>query len=67
MEGVKDSSGLHHRIPAIYAFRDALVVGGLISYGGSLTEAYPQGALVAFSKATSRPTYRSNNPRNLSC
>jgi putative ABC transport system substrate-binding protein len=33
---------LHHRIPAIYAFREAPVGGGLISYGGSFIEAYHQ-------------------------
>ena len=33
---------LHHRVPAIYAFREDAVAGGLISYGGSLTEAYHQ-------------------------
>jgi putative ABC transport system substrate-binding protein len=33
---------LHHRIPAIYAFHEDAVAGGLISYGGSLAEAYHQ-------------------------
>jgi putative ABC transport system substrate-binding protein len=33
---------LHHRVPAIYAFREAPVGGGLISYGGSFIEAYRQ-------------------------
>jgi ABC-type uncharacterized transport system substrate-binding protein len=36
---------LHHRVPAIYAFRENAIAGGLISYGGSLTEAYRQAGL----------------------
>jgi putative tryptophan/tyrosine transport system substrate-binding protein len=36
---------LHHRIPAIYAFRESAVAGGLISYEGSRTEAYHQGGI----------------------
>jgi putative tryptophan/tyrosine transport system substrate-binding protein len=38
---------LHHRVPAIYAFREIALAGGLISYGGSLTEAYHQAGLYA--------------------
>jgi len=34
-----------HRVPAIYAFRGDAVAGGLISYGGSLTEAYHQAGI----------------------
>src|SRR5262249_41971576 len=33
---------LHHRVPAIYGFHEQAVAGGLISYGGSLAEAYYQ-------------------------
>jgi putative ABC transport system substrate-binding protein len=36
---------LHHRLPAIYAFREDALAGGLISYGGSLTEAYHQAGI----------------------
>jgi ABC-type uncharacterized transport system substrate-binding protein len=36
---------LHHRVPAIYAFREDALAGGLISYGGSLTEAYHQAGI----------------------
>jgi putative ABC transport system substrate-binding protein len=36
---------LHHRVPAIYAFRQIVMAGGLISYGGSLTEAYHQAGI----------------------
>jgi putative ABC transport system substrate-binding protein len=36
---------LHHRVPAIYAFRVSALAGGLISYGGSLTEAYHQAGI----------------------
>jgi putative ABC transport system substrate-binding protein len=33
---------LHYRVPAIYGFREDALAGGLISYGGSLIEAYHQ-------------------------
>jgi putative ABC transport system substrate-binding protein len=36
---------LHDRLPAIYAFREDALAGGLISYGGSLTEAYYQAGI----------------------
>jgi putative tryptophan/tyrosine transport system substrate-binding protein len=36
---------LHHRVPAIYAFREDAEAGGLISYGGSLIEAYHQAGI----------------------
>jgi putative ABC transport system substrate-binding protein len=36
---------LHHRVPAIYAWRVTAVAGGLISYGGSVTEAYHQAGI----------------------
>ncbi|MFY9771550.1 MAG: ABC transporter substrate-binding protein [Xanthobacteraceae bacterium] len=36
---------LHHRVPAIYAFREDTLAGGLISYGGSFTEAYYQAGI----------------------
>jgi putative tryptophan/tyrosine transport system substrate-binding protein len=36
---------LHHRVPAIYAFREDAMAGGLISYGGSLIEAYHQAGI----------------------
>jgi putative tryptophan/tyrosine transport system substrate-binding protein len=32
----------YHRIPAIYTFRQSAEIGGLISYGTSLTDAYRQ-------------------------
>jgi putative ABC transport system substrate-binding protein len=33
-----------HRVPAIYAFRDIVVDGGLISYGIDIVEQYRQAA-----------------------
>jgi putative ABC transport system substrate-binding protein len=33
---------LRHRLPAIYAFRQSAMAGGLLSYGGSLPEAFRQ-------------------------
>src|SRR5262249_2209370 len=32
--------GLLHTIPAVYQYREFAAAGGLMSYGGSLTEAY---------------------------
>jgi ABC-type uncharacterized transport system substrate-binding protein len=32
----------YHRVPAIYSQREAAVVGGLMSYGTSLSDAYRQ-------------------------
>ena len=31
---------LRHRVPAIYQYRDFAAAGGVMSYGGSLTEGY---------------------------
>jgi putative ABC transport system substrate-binding protein len=36
---------LHHRLPAIYGFRESALTNGLISYGGTLTEAYHQAGI----------------------
>src|SRR5215472_13118728 len=36
---------LHHRVPAIHAFREGALAGGLISYGGSLAEACRQAGI----------------------
>jgi len=35
-------SALRHRLPTIYAFRESAKAGGLLSYGGSLAEAFRQ-------------------------
>jgi putative tryptophan/tyrosine transport system substrate-binding protein len=38
---------LHLRVPAIYAWRESAVAGGLMSYGGSVIEAYHQAGIYA--------------------
>jgi putative ABC transport system substrate-binding protein len=38
---------LRHRLPAIYAFRESALAGGLISYGGLQAEAYRQAGVYA--------------------
>jgi putative ABC transport system substrate-binding protein len=31
---------IHHKLPTIYQYREFAAAGGLLSYGGSLTDAY---------------------------
>jgi len=37
----------HHAVPAIYQFREFAAAGGLMSYGGSLTDAYHRAGIYA--------------------
>jgi putative ABC transport system substrate-binding protein len=37
----------HHRLPAIYQFREFVAAGGVLSYGGSISDAYYQVGLYA--------------------
>ena len=50
-----------HRLPAIYAFRDFVAAGGLMSYGPDIADQYPPrrpAMSTASSRARSRPTCR---------
>ncbi len=53
-----------HAVPAIFQIREFAAAGGLMSYGGSFTDAYRRPASIpaAFSRARSRPTCRSSRP-----
>ena len=53
-------------LPTMYYLREFAVAGGLISYGASLTDGYRLAGVYAggYSRAKSRPTCRSNSPRN---
>jgi putative tryptophan/tyrosine transport system substrate-binding protein len=55
-----------HAMPAMFASRQNVVDGGLISYGGSRDEAHRQTGIYAgqFSKATNLRTCRSCSPPN---
>jgi putative ABC transport system substrate-binding protein len=59
---------VHHAVPAIYAWREFAATGGLMSYSGNITDSYRlAGVYTGFSKARSRPIYRSSRRRKSSC
>ena len=57
-----------HRIPTAFQSRDAVEVGGLMSYGANNTDTYRQLAVYAgrIPKAPSPPTYRWCRPQSSS-
>jgi putative ABC transport system substrate-binding protein len=59
---------IRHSLPAIYQYREFAVAGGLMSYGGSLTEMYRQVGTYAgrISRARGRPTCLLCRPPRLS-
>jgi putative ABC transport system substrate-binding protein len=54
-----------YALPAIYAFREYALAGGLMSYGSSVRYFYHQSIPGAFSTAISRPTFRCSRSRKL--
>ena len=58
----------HNAMPAIFQYRAFAAAGGLMSYGGSVTDSYdcPVFMPAASSRARSQPICRSNSPQNLS-
>ena len=59
---------VRHAVPAIFQFREFAAAGGLMSYGGSITDAtvWPASTPAGFSRARSPPTCRSSSPRKSS-
>jgi hypothetical protein len=54
-----------HALPAVYPIREAAAAGGLMSYGGGVSDLYRQVAITlgGFSKVRTPPTCRSNKLR----
>jgi putative ABC transport system substrate-binding protein len=55
---------LRHAAPTIFQYREFAAAGGLMSYGGSISDQYHRSAStpVASSRARSHPTCRCSNP-----
>jgi hypothetical protein len=62
------TGALRHAVPAIFQYREFAAAGGLMSYGGNLTDNYRlTGVYVGgYSRARSPPTCRSCSPRKSS-
>ena len=60
---------VRHAVPSMYQFREFAAAGGLMSYGGSITDWGHQGGIYTrrILRVPRRPTRLSTRPRSLSC